>query len=248
MHNLIPCLAICRRRLIRCVNPGARLADRAPPPPSPRPAAAQQLSDLRSRTSFPPAGTRDTAQRHRETDTPDVALLRVRTVGELFRLRRQNFYEQTDVNSPTRKNLVDYDAFVDWAFNRRVMIAFQFRQDGLDERTDVLRRRSLSTYQPWTDTWRLDVHPHVLRSANGSRAKWACRGVLPPCAANDSFHRLRQAGDIACPRTHRRGFNSLGSQQTLRRPRILFLPNSIPGRPYGENPRPRGKIGAACYL
>ena len=47
--------------------------------------------------------------------------MRVQT-NELLRLFRTNFYDQVNVDSATRKDLVDTDAFIDYAFNRRFMV------------------------------------------------------------------------------------------------------------------------------
>ena len=55
--------------------------------------------------------------------------------NEVLRLFRNNFYEQTDVNSPTRRNVTDYDGFFDWSFNRRLMIEFDGAYQWADSRS-----------------------------------------------------------------------------------------------------------------
>lgn len=78
-------------------------------------------SDLTLGNFFVAGWDDDYALRTRATGTPDFPLLRVQT-NELLRLFRANVYEQVNVNSPTRKDLVDVDGFIDWSFNRRFEI------------------------------------------------------------------------------------------------------------------------------
>jgi hypothetical protein len=101
--------------------------------PNRAPAAQQQLSDL-TLANFFTAGWDDAwAVRHRATGTPDYPLLRTQT-NELLRLLRVNFYEQANLNNRVRKNLVDADAFIDWAFNRRFMIEMDAGHQWVDTR------------------------------------------------------------------------------------------------------------------
>jgi hypothetical protein len=102
-------------------------------PPKGAPAAQQPLSDLTLGNFFSEGWDDAWAVRHRATGTPDYPLLRVQT-NELLRLLRMNFFEQSNLNSPTRKNLVDADAFIDWAFNRRFMIEVDAAHQWIDTR------------------------------------------------------------------------------------------------------------------
>jgi hypothetical protein len=91
------------------------------------------LSDLRLGNFFSAGWDDNWAVRQRATGTPDMPLLRVQT-NELLRIFRNNLYEQTDINSPTRKNIADYDGFVDWAVNRRLMIELDWAYQWVDSR------------------------------------------------------------------------------------------------------------------
>ena len=102
--------------------------------PNRGPAAQQQLSDLTIGNFFSDGWNDNYALRQRDTGTPDYPLLRVQT-NELLRLFRGNFYEQSNLNNATRKNLVNGDAFVDWAFNRRFMIELDGAYQWIDNRT-----------------------------------------------------------------------------------------------------------------
>jgi hypothetical protein len=82
------------------------------------------LTDLTISNFFSAGWDDDYVLRQRPTGTPDLPLLRVQT-NELLRLYRMNFYDQRNLNNPTRKDLVDTDGFIDYAFNRRVMIEFE---------------------------------------------------------------------------------------------------------------------------
>ena len=81
-------------------------------------------SDLTLSNFFSAGWDDDYAQRQRATGTPDLPLLRVQT-NELLRLFRANFYDQYNLNNTTRKDFVDVDGFIDWSFNRRLMIEFE---------------------------------------------------------------------------------------------------------------------------
>ena len=92
------------------------------------------LSDLTLGNFFSAGWDDDFAMRSRATGTPDLPLLRVQT-NYLQRLFRGNFYEQTDLTSATKKNLTDFDGFIDWGFNRRVMLEFDEAYQWIDPRT-----------------------------------------------------------------------------------------------------------------
>jgi hypothetical protein len=95
----------------------------------------QALLDLTLGNFFSAGWDDNYAVRQRATGTPDFPLLRVQT-NELMRIFRNNFYEQTDINSATRKNIADYDGFIDWSFNRRLMIELDWSYQGVDPRVD----------------------------------------------------------------------------------------------------------------
>ncbi len=92
------------------------------------------LTDLTLGNFFSAGWDDDFAVRSRATGTPDMPLLRVQT-NLLLRLFRGNFYEQTDLASATRKNLTDFDGFIDWGFNRRVMLELDDAYQWIDPRT-----------------------------------------------------------------------------------------------------------------
>ena len=93
-----------------------------------------QLSDLTLGNFFSAGWDDDYAVRQRATGTPDLPLLRVQT-NEVLRLFRTNFYEQVNLNSPTRRDLVDCDGFIDWGFNRRLMVELDGAYQWVDPRT-----------------------------------------------------------------------------------------------------------------
>ena len=72
--------------------------------------------------------------RSRATGTPDLPLLRAQ-VNNLQRLFRGNFFQEADIASATKKNLTDFDGFIDWGFNRRVMLEFDGAYQWVDPRT-----------------------------------------------------------------------------------------------------------------
>ncbi|MGO9115877.1 MAG: hypothetical protein ACLP9L_42265 [Thermoguttaceae bacterium] len=98
--------------------------------PGPKP----PLSDLTLDNFFSSGWDDDFAMRTRATGTPDLPLLRAQT-NNLQRLFRNNFFDQSLLNSKTRKDLVDYDGFIDWAFNRRLMLEFDGTYQWVDPRT-----------------------------------------------------------------------------------------------------------------
>jgi hypothetical protein len=92
------------------------------------------LGDLTLGNFFSAGWDDDFAMRNRATGTPDLPLLRTQT-NNLQRLFRNNFYDQSLLNSKTRKDLVDYDGFIDWSFNRRLMLEFDGAYQWVDPRT-----------------------------------------------------------------------------------------------------------------
>ncbi len=92
------------------------------------------LGDLTLGNFFSAGWDDDFAMRTRGTGTPDFPLLRVQT-NSLQRLFRANFYDQSGLNSKARKDLVDFDGFIDWSFNRRLMLEFDGAYQWVDPRT-----------------------------------------------------------------------------------------------------------------
>jgi len=93
----------------------------------------QPLSDLTLANFFDAGWNDDFALRQRATGTPDYPLLRVQT-NEVLRLFRLNAYEQVNLNSPTRKDLINIDGFIDYGFNRRFMIELDGAYQWVDPR------------------------------------------------------------------------------------------------------------------
>lgn len=92
------------------------------------------LSDLTLGNFFSAGWNDDFAVRSRATGTPDLPLLRVQS-NCMLRLFRANFYEQTGLNSPKRKDLIDCDGWIDWSFNRRMMLEVNDAYQWVDPRT-----------------------------------------------------------------------------------------------------------------
>lgn len=87
-------------------------ASAAPPAPP---------SDLTLSNFFTAGWDEDFIKRRRLSGTPDFALLRVQT-NFLEREFRANYFLQSNLRSPTRENLQDFDALIAWGFNRRLML------------------------------------------------------------------------------------------------------------------------------
>jgi len=81
----------------------------------------QPLTDLTLDNFFSAGWNDDFARRSRATGTPDLTLLRVQP-NLLLRLFRGNFFEETNITSAARRDLTNFDGFIDWGFNRRVML------------------------------------------------------------------------------------------------------------------------------
>jgi len=94
----------------------------------------ETLPDLTLANFFSAGWNEDFAVRQRESGTPDYPLLRVQT-NEVLRLFRLNYYEQANLNNRTRKDLINTDAFIDWGFNRRIMIELDGAYQWVDPRT-----------------------------------------------------------------------------------------------------------------
>jgi hypothetical protein len=94
----------------------------------------QQLTDLTLGNFFSAGWDEDFAMRSRATGTPDLPLLRVQN-NYLLRLARANFFEETGIASTTKKNLTDFDGWIDWGFNRRLQIEVNDTYQWIDPRT-----------------------------------------------------------------------------------------------------------------
>ncbi len=92
------------------------------------------LADLTLDNFFSAGWNDDFAMRSRATSTPDLTLLRVQP-NLLLRLFRGNFFEETNITSATRKDLTNFDGFIDWGFNRRVMLEVNGAYQWVDPRT-----------------------------------------------------------------------------------------------------------------
>ncbi|MGA2253756.1 MAG: hypothetical protein ABSG53_03765 [Thermoguttaceae bacterium] len=92
------------------------------------------LTDLTLDNFFSAGWNDDFAMRSRATGTPDLTLLRVQP-NLLLRLARGNFFEETNLASAAKKDLTDIDGFIDWSFNRRVMLEVNDAYQWVDPRT-----------------------------------------------------------------------------------------------------------------
>lgn len=81
----------------------------------------EQLQDLTPWNFFSAGWDEESSKRQRPTGTPDLALLRVQT-NFMEREVRVNYFYQNNIHTKTRENLDNFDAFIAYAFNRRVMI------------------------------------------------------------------------------------------------------------------------------
>ena len=92
------------------------------------------LGDLTLANFFSAGWNEDFSPRVRDTGTPDYPLLRVQTNSQQ-RLFRLNFFDESLIASPTKKDLVDTDGFIDWSFNRRFMVELDYAYQWSDPRT-----------------------------------------------------------------------------------------------------------------
>jgi hypothetical protein len=92
------------------------------------------LGDLTLSNFFSAGWNEDYAPRVRDTGTPDLPLLRAQTNNQQ-RLFRMNFFDESLINSATKKDLVDTDGFIDWSFNRRFMVELEYAYQWGDPRT-----------------------------------------------------------------------------------------------------------------
>jgi hypothetical protein len=92
------------------------------------------LSDLTLGNFFSAGWDDDFAMRTRASGTPDLTLLRVQT-NYLLRDFRGNFYEESNIASTTKRDLTNFDALIDYGFNRRVMIQLSGAYQWIDPRT-----------------------------------------------------------------------------------------------------------------
>jgi hypothetical protein len=91
------------------------------------------LSDLTLLNFLSAGWDDDFAKRVRETGTPDYALLKVQT-NFMEREVRVNYSYTQNINSKTKENLTNLDAFIAYGFNRRFMIEVLGNYQWLDER------------------------------------------------------------------------------------------------------------------
>jgi hypothetical protein len=81
----------------------------------------EELQDLTLRNFFTAGWDEEFNKRIRPTGTPDLALLRVQT-NFMEREVRVNYFYQNNIHTKTRENLDNLDAFIAYAFNRRLMV------------------------------------------------------------------------------------------------------------------------------
>ncbi len=102
--------------------------------------ATQQArpQDLTLGNFFSAGWDEEWAKQERATGTPNYALLRVQT-NFMEREFRANYYDETNINSPTNKQLTDFDALIAWSFNRRLMLEITGAYQWYDPRTGGLQ-------------------------------------------------------------------------------------------------------------